>query len=126
MGKRFLMISHRGRKSGNLFFTVLEVAGRRPENREWIVTSGWGPKADWYRNLKAGTFEAVWIGSHRHDATVRFLEAEEAGQVMGEYETAHPKTAQALYKAMGVSYDGTDDGRVEMMNQIPMVALAVS
>ena len=41
---------------------------------------------------------------------------------MGAYERAHPKTAAKLYSMMGVSYDGTDEGRVEMMAKIPMVA----
>lgn len=126
MGKRFLMIEHRGRKSGNLYRTVMEVAGRHPDQYEWIVAAGWGPKSDWYRNLKAGTFEAVWIGSKRLAAMVRFLEPEEAGQVMSEYERAHPRTAKALLKGIGVSYDGTDEGRAEMMELIPMVAFQVS
>ena len=125
MGKRFLMIEHRGRKTGTLYRTVLEVAGRNPERNEWIVTAGHGPTSDWYRNLKTGTLKAVWIGSKRFAARVRFLEPEEAGQVMGDYERAHRRTAKALLKAMGVSYDGTDEGRVEMMKQIPMVALQV-
>lgn len=41
---------------------------------------------------------------------------------MGAYERAHPKTAVKLYSMMGVSYDGTDEGRLEMMAKIPMVA----
>ena len=35
------------------------------------------------------------------------------------------KTAAKLYDAMGVSYDGTDAGRVEMMAKIPMVAFTL-
>ena len=80
MGKRFLMIEHRGRKSGKLYRTVVEVAGRHPDNNEWIVTAGFGPKSDWYRNLVAGTPEAVWIGSRRHSASLRFLESSEASE----------------------------------------------
>ncbi|MEZ5295397.1 MAG: hypothetical protein R2697_03720 [Ilumatobacteraceae bacterium] len=41
-GKRFVMIEHRGRKSGNLYRTVIEVAGRKPEASEYICTSGTG------------------------------------------------------------------------------------
>ncbi|MFB3051525.1 MAG: nitroreductase family deazaflavin-dependent oxidoreductase [Acidimicrobiia bacterium] len=125
MGKRFFMIEHRGRKTGTFYRTVLEVAGRYPDRDEWIVTAGWGPGSDWYRNLKAGTLEAVWTGSKRFAARVRFLEPQEAGQVMGDYERAHRRTAKVLLKGMGVSHDGTDEGRVEMMKQIPMVALQV-
>jgi deazaflavin-dependent oxidoreductase (nitroreductase family) len=119
-GYRFVMIEHRGRKTGKRHFTVVEVA--RHLAREWVCTSGTGPGADWYRNLQAGGLEAVWVGSRRHRASVRFLEETEAADVMGAYQRAHPKTAAKLYSMMGVSYDGTDEGRVEMLAKIPMVA----
>lgn len=121
-GYRFVMVEHRGRVSGRRYFTVIEVAGHFPD--EWVCTSGTGPTADWYRNLKAGGLEAVWIGSKRHRAVVRFLTDAEAAEVMATYERAHPKTAAKLYKMMGVSYDGTDAGRIEMMKQIPMVGFS--
>ncbi len=54
-----------------------------------------------------------------------FLEPAEAASVMAEYEREHPKTAAKLYDVMGVSYDGTEAGLVEMMEQIPMVAFSV-
>lgn len=122
MGDRFVMIEHLGRTSGNLYRTVLEVAGNYPDTNEWIVTSGTGPRADWYRNLRAGALQAVWIGSKRSDATVRFLDAEEAGSVFHDYESDHPRTAVKLMRSMGVSYDGTDADRIEMMRSIPMVS----
>jgi deazaflavin-dependent oxidoreductase (nitroreductase family) len=125
-GKRLVMIEHRGRKSGKLYRTVIEVAGRGTVDGTYIVTSGTGPNADWYRNLVAGCLEAVWVGSRRSGATVRFLDAAEAGPVFAEYELAHSKTAIKLMKTMGVSYDGTDAGRVEMMRQIPMVEFTVT
>jgi deazaflavin-dependent oxidoreductase (nitroreductase family) len=121
-GDRFVMIEHIGRKSGERHFSVVEVAGHL--SKEWVCTSGTGPHADWYRNLRAGGLEAVWVRSRRHRATVRFLDATEASRVMGAYERAHPKTAAKLYSMMGVSYDGTDEGRVKMMAKIPMVAFS--
>lgn len=125
-GKRFLMIEHRGRKSNNPYRTVIEVAGRGDAANSYIVTSGTGPRADWYQNIRAGKLDAVWIGSSRHaDASVRFLESREAADVFKRYETDHPKTAEKLMASMGVGYDGTDVGRVEMMDRIPMVEFTV-
>jgi deazaflavin-dependent oxidoreductase (nitroreductase family) len=121
-GDRFVMVEHRGRVSGSRYFTVIEVAGHLPN--EWISTSGTGPGADWYRNLRAGRFEALWVRSKRHRAVVRFLTDAEAADVMAPYERAHPRTAARLFKMMDVSYDGTDAGRVEMMKRIPMVGFA--
>jgi deazaflavin-dependent oxidoreductase (nitroreductase family) len=123
LGNRFLMIEHRGRQSGTLHRTVVEVAVHR--RQEWICASGTGNGADWYRNLRANGLEAVWIGSRRHNASVQFLASEDAAGVMHEYEQAHPRTAARLFKIMGVSYDGTDEGRVRMMEAIPMVAFTL-
>lgn len=40
--------------------------------------------------------------------------------------TDHAKAAAKLLESMGVSYDGTDEGRVEMMTRIPMVAFTIT
>jgi deazaflavin-dependent oxidoreductase (nitroreductase family) len=122
LGDRFVMVEHRGRVSGTRYFTVIEVAGR--SRTEWICASGTGPGADWYRNVRAGGLLALWVRSRRHGARVRFLSEEEAADVMGAYERAHPRTAERLYEMMGTSYDGTDSGRVDMMKRMPMVAFA--
>lgn len=123
LGRRFLMIEHRGRRSGCHYRTVVEVAGRR--SGEWICASGTGPRADWYRNLRQGGLLAVWMGSRKRWASVRFLDAREAAGVMGDYEHEHPRTAARLYRVMGVSYDGTVEGRIEMMERVPMVAFQI-
>lgn len=125
-GKRFVMVEHLGRKSGNRYRTVLEVAGRGDDGDTYIVTSGTGPKADWYRNILDGGLHAVWVGSKRHSATVRPLDAPEAASVFATYEIAHPSAADKLTDLMGVSYDGSDEGRVEMMRLLPMVEFTVS
>jgi deazaflavin-dependent oxidoreductase (nitroreductase family) len=123
MGSRFLMIEHRGRRSGQLYRTVLEVVGHDPDTNEWFSSSGWGPNADWYRNLQAGKFEALWLGSERYaDAVFRFVDVDEAADIIELYESEHPKTAAALFKGMAVFHDGTHAGRTTMMEQIPMVA----
>lgn len=122
-GTRFLMIEHRGRRSGRLYRTVVEVVGTGATGGERFMVSGFGPRADWYRNLKAGGLVAVWLGSRRCDAVARFLEPEAAAQVIAAYETEHPRAAAILKRELGLNYDGTDAGRVEMMRQIPMVGL---
>lgn len=122
LGKRFLMIEHRGRNSGRLYRTVVEVVGRSPDNGEWFVVSGYGTKTDWYRNLRAGALEAIWLGKSRFRARERFPDDEEAARILAQYERAHPKTARMLLDQLGLSYDGTDAGRVAMMSELPMVA----
>ena len=121
-GSRFLLLEHKGRKSGNVYQTPLEVAHHDPERDEYIVTSGTGTKADWYRNIQANQAVAIWIGSHRYPTAARFLTAEQAVEVMKIYEEKHPKTAAKLESMMGVSHEETQESWIAMMEQIPMVA----
>ena len=120
-GQRFLLLEHKGRKSGALYQTPLEVAYHNPETDEYVVTSGRGVKADWYRNIKANPAVAIWIGSSRYPTAQRFLPTEEAVDVMKNYEQEHPKTAAKLEGMMGVSHDETEESWVAMMEQIPMI-----
>ncbi len=119
-----MMIEHRGRNSGKLYRTVVEVVGRSHEAGEWFAVSGYGTKTDWYRNLREGNLEAIWLGARRFQATARFLGDVEAAGILGRYETAHPKTARILLGQLGLGYDGTDIGRIAMMPELPMVAFA--
>ncbi len=120
-GSRFLLLEHIGRKSGKLYQTPLEVASRDLEHDEYIVTSGTGVNADWYRNIKANPAVAIWLGSCRYPVTQRFLPTEEAVVRMKAYEREHPETAAKLEAMMGVSHDDTDESWRAMMEKIPMV-----
>ena len=51
-GSRTLMLEHVGRKSGARRFVVLEVVGH-PAPDTYVVASGFGERAQWFRNLIA-------------------------------------------------------------------------
>ena len=123
-GDRFLVVEHGGRRSGLLRLTPLEVVGHR--TGEYVVCSGTGPAADWYRNLHAHPVEELWVRNRRWRPVQRFLNAAEAVVVFGRYEGEHPETAKRLLRIMGNQYDGSDAGRVEMMAAMPMVAFTDS
>lgn len=120
-GKRIVMLEHQGRRSGKLRQTPLEVV--QHDRDRFVLCSGTGPNADWYRNLKANPAVALWVGARRHEVGQRFLDASEAATTFARYERAHPKAAARLTNLMGVSHDGTHEGRMEMVAAIPMVEL---
>lgn len=123
MGKRIVMLEHIGRRSGKLRQTPLEVVHR--DGDTYVICSGTGPNADWYRNIKSRPTEGLWVGSTRHNVEQRFLEDSEAATVFAGYEQGHPKAATKLMDVMGVSHDGTHDSRVAMVAKIPMVELRI-
>lgn len=123
-GDRLLMVTHVGRKSGTTFHTPLEVVVHDNESAEYIVCSGTGPKADWYRNISARTVTTVQVKNRVWVPNQRDLEPSEAGDRFADYERRHPKAATKLLDSMGQSYDGTDADRVRMMHNTPMVAFS--
>ncbi len=120
-GKRIVMLEHIGRRSGRLRQTPLEVVKRDAD--AYILCSGTGPQADWYRNISNQPATALWVGTRRFLVDQRFLTPSEAATVFAGYERAHPKAAARLQQLMGVSHDGTHEGRVAMVTQIPMVEM---
>ena len=124
MGERILLVSHRGRISGQVHQTPVEVVTHDRSAREYIVCSGTGPRADWYLNIAATPAVNVQVGNQQWLPTQRMLSQSEAARRFAEYERVHPKTSRRLLRSMGNSYDGTDDGRFAMMAQMPMVAFS--
>jgi deazaflavin-dependent oxidoreductase (nitroreductase family) len=120
-GKRIVMLEHIGRRSGKLRRTPLEVVKRSGD--AYVLCSGTGTAADWYRNIRNQPATGLWVGARRYPVDQRFLSDSEAATVFAEYEQAHSKAAARLQQLMGVSHDGTHDGRVTMVKQIPMVEM---
>jgi deazaflavin-dependent oxidoreductase (nitroreductase family) len=125
-GDRFLMIVHRGRRSGVRYRTVVEVVEHDGAGGEYIVCSGTGPRADWYLNLRTERALEVQVGTRSWRPTQRFLSAGEAAATFHRYELAHPRLARRLLRTMGNSYDGSEADRVRMMADMPMVAFSGS
>ena len=125
-GQRFLVITHVGRKSGKTFHTPLEVVVHDTDTAEYIVCSGTGPNADWFRNISAQPVTSIQVKNRVWTPHQRFLDSTEASDRFAEYDRQHPKAASKLLDSMGQSYDGTDSDRVRMMQNIPMVAFSES
>ncbi|MCF6526460.1 nitroreductase family deazaflavin-dependent oxidoreductase [Streptomyces sp. JJ36] len=102
LGGRFLLLEHTGRTSGRLRRVVVEVVARDdPHGPSWTVASGFGPRAAWYRNLRATPRATIQVGSRRHRVDARFLPAEEGGELMARYADRHPRAARRLSRFMG-------------------------
>lgn len=85
-GKRCLLLTHFGRRTGLRRETVLEVVEYRKEGPEVVVVNGFGPDSDWLRNIEKTPGEEVTVGSQHFAASHRFLGEEEAMKVIQSYE----------------------------------------
>ena len=95
-------------------------------NGEVVVVSGWGPTADWYRNVTRGGDIHVTIENRTFPATHRVVPRDEAEQVLDEYEHRNryvrPIVNGLLGYLVGWRYDGSPEARRRLAEQLPLVA----
>jgi deazaflavin-dependent oxidoreductase (nitroreductase family) len=95
-GSRLLMLEHVGRKSGARRYVVLEVV-ERPTADQYIIVSGFGPRAQWYRNIRAQPAVRVSSGRRRRvPAIATPMTEEESAAALQRYATRHPKAWASL------------------------------
>lgn len=110
LGSRILMLEHTGRSSGQPRFVCLEVV-ERPAPDRIVIVSGFGERAQWYRNLKAHPGCFVSTGRMRRaPAVARFLNEREASAALERYQREHPRDWEllrgAIEKAVGHPVQG--------------------
>ncbi len=112
-GHRMVQITHRGRKSGMVRRTVLEVLHYDPQTREVLVASGWEGKTDWYRNIQHAPSLSVCIGRVQYRPIQEFLSAEETARLILTLFRQHPREAR-LFGPMVLGVDpDADEARLQ-------------
>ncbi|HEX3678525.1 MAG TPA: nitroreductase family deazaflavin-dependent oxidoreductase [Galbitalea sp.] len=95
-GTRLLMLEHTGRKSGLARFAMVEIIDR-PASGGLVIVSGFGEKAQWYRNVVANPRVRIYVGSRPPvDATARPLPSDEAAASLQNYAENFPKAWATL------------------------------
>ena len=126
LGRRFVQITHVGRRSGRAFHTVVEVVAYDRTTGETTVVSGFGPRADWLRNLQAAGGAQLDFGRGPSSAAYRILSVEEATRVFAAYERRNrlvrPVVNRVLSLLVGWRYDGSPDARRRLAETLPFVA----
>ena len=122
LGHRFLLLVHRGRESGLLRETVLEVLLHDPATRESVVLSAWGEKADWYGNVAAAPALEVRTVGQRYVPEQRFLAPEENHAVLVDYRRRHPLAFRVFARVFGYPLDGTEAARRQVAHYLRLVA----
>ena len=124
LGGRFLMIEHTGRKSGRTRYTVLEVVRYDRQADTYVVSSGWGKRSDWLRNVTKTPEVLVSSGLRRRPGRAIRLSQELAEHELCDYARRHPAAFRALARTMlGDVAEGDCHAAAQV---VPMVALKVS
>jgi len=125
-GRRVLVLTHLGRVTGRRYRTPLEVIHEDRTARELFVMSGWGSRADWYRNLRAGSAATVQIGLRTHTPRTRLLDSDDGAAVISQYCRKHRMLARALARwGLAEPYTGSGEQLRRMAEVMPVVGLTV-
>jgi deazaflavin-dependent oxidoreductase (nitroreductase family) len=123
LGNRFVMLTHRGRKSGLLHETVIEVVQHDKETDTYYVVSGWGEKSDWYQNIQKSPDVTVYVGGRKFQARAKFIPLAKAMEIMQAYAHDHSLAFRELSSLfLGERMKPNSDGPRRLAAGMPMVA----
>jgi deazaflavin-dependent oxidoreductase (nitroreductase family) len=102
LGHTFLLLTHIGRKSGQLHESALMVLRYRPETLEAVVCSAWGSESDWVKNIQAHPAARVDVGHDSFQPEHRFLSPDESVGVLDECMRRHPWRFRLIGRVLGL------------------------
>ncbi len=114
LGPYVLLLTTTGRRTGLARVTALDYLPGR-EDDVYYVMSGWGPKADWYRNLLANPQVQVQVGTRHFDCRARPADTATYERLLVAYRERNPYADRLLKRWLGTPVD-----------QVPFADLAAS
>ncbi|MEQ4300175.1 nitroreductase family deazaflavin-dependent oxidoreductase [Plantactinospora sp. B6F1] len=119
LGDRVMLLSHVGRVSGRRREAVIEVVEH--DERGYVAASGFGPRADWYRNVMKTPEATIQVGGRRIEVTAAPLPTDVGAEIMARYAPRHPTAARRLCRVMGFEVNGSVSDYREVGRHIPFV-----
>lgn len=118
-GGRLMLLRHTGRVTGRERLALIEVVQRDMDG--YVAASGFGTRADWYRNIGKTPEVTLTVGTRVIPATATPLTGEQGADLMAAYAPRHPALARRLCRIMGFRVDGSESDYREVGARIPFV-----
>jgi deazaflavin-dependent oxidoreductase (nitroreductase family) len=119
-GPRLLMLEHVGRVSGRARYVVLELVDHPAVDR-YVVVSGFGEHAQWFRNVEANSRVRIYVASHKPVSAVACrLDADDSAGSLRRYAAAHPRAWAKLRPILEQTLGELID---ERGTELPMIAI---
>ncbi len=124
LGGRFLMLTHIGRRSGQLRQVMLEVVMHEPDSKAYFVAAGWRGKADWFRNIQTNPAVQVVVGTRTFKAIASVVQPNEAADRFYVYARRFPLAFRELSRIMmGKMVQSTREDCLRLAQSVPLVKL---
>lgn len=121
LGKRFMQVTHVGRRSGKVRRTVLAVLRFDGQTKEIYAVSAW-KGSDWYYNIQASPALRVETGFVHYVPAQRTLSPEEITTTFMEYRKKHPIFSRMICRIPGWKWNLTYDEFLELARTLHGVA----
>ena len=123
LGQRFLLLTHVGRNSGQTRQTVIEVVKHDEQSDSYFVVSGWGKKADWYRNIHKNPDVVITVGRRKLQVRAEDVPLPEAIDILEEYARRYPLAFKELTGLfLGERLQPDRDSSQRLAESLPMIA----
>jgi len=124
LGRRFLLLTHTGRKSGVVHSTVLEVLRFDRGSHRCIIASGWGTRSQWYKNVLNDPRIRYTVGLRERRGRAVQMSIERAEHQLREYADRHPSAIRKLTKfIIGERFEGTPAQYHRLAARVPVLEL---
>ena len=119
-----IVLVHRGRKSGKVYRTPVEILMDGPERGEIVVSPMFGRHSDWYRNVVTGGLIEVHVRGEALRMDWRELDEAERRTAMDAYRAAHPMYSRLILRML-VRVNGLEgDPEQAVLREVPMLRLS--
>jgi deazaflavin-dependent oxidoreductase (nitroreductase family) len=120
-GKRFMVLTHVGRRSGKVYQSVLAVLTFDSATREIKAVSPWS-SSNWFRNIQATPALEVQTAGVRYAPKQRFLTPEEIANGFLQFRGEYPLFSRMIARIPGWKIDSTYDEFLELARTLRGVA----
>ena len=121
MGKRFMLLTHRGRRSGKVRRTILAILRFDSETKEIMAISAWSA-SDWYLNIQNSPALQVETGFTRYAPIQRTLSSHEIAMLFIDYRHKHPIFSRIVCQIPGWKWDSSYEEFLELARTLQGVA----
>ncbi len=123
LGRRFMLITHVGRRSGKVYRSVLAVLRFDEQTHEILAVSPW-TTSNWYRNIQATPALEIETAGIRYAPSQRSLSPEEIAAGFIEFRRQHPIFSRMVARIPGWKIDSTYAELLELARTLRGVAFA--